>query len=347
MEERALRVLEFDQFLQTLKAYTSTEVGQGLALTLHPALDPKEIEDLLTEVTEAEDLLREGSDLPLEGLREVRPLLLRARAEGACFPPAELLWMQSTLVAARRVKKFLYLADRRLERLKKWGGRVPEFRGLEENLASTIGSRGEILDSASPELNRIRREIMKVRSRIRRTLENLWSEENLKKIFQDEIITLRNERYVLAVKADFKNALPGIIHDQSQSRATFFIEPFSTVEENNELNLLLKDEKEEERRILLALTAEVREQSGEIAQAVEILGRLDLIMAKARWAREGKGTIAQFAGGRSHRPFPGKGAEHTHYYRSQYGREDRRPQNLRPLNPDGAVWNSHSRRRGK
>jgi DNA mismatch repair protein MutS2 len=140
-------------------------------------------------------------------------------------------------------------------------------------------------------LRQIRKEISRIRARIRLALEALWEQENFRKIFQEQIITLRNERYVVAVRAEFKNTLPGIIHDQSQSKATYFIEPFSTVEENNELNLLLKDEKEEERRILLALTGAVREKSDQIAQAVGVLAGLDLVFAKAKWARALRGTI--------------------------------------------------------
>lgn len=291
MEERALRVLEFQHFLQALKAFAGTEVGQALCIHLRPSTDPAEIDTLLQEVAEAIALLREGSDLPLGGLQEVRPLLPRARVEGACLLPEELLGVKSTLGAARRVKKFLERIDRRFALLRDWGERIPDGKDLDDHLNSALGPRGEILDSASPELARVRREIMKARSRIRRMLENLWAEETFQKIFQEEIITLRNERYVVAVKAEYKRCLPGIIHDQSQSKATFFVEPLATVEDNNELNLLLKDEKEEERRILLVLTTEVREEAAEIAQTVETLGHLDLMAAKAKWAGVWKATI--------------------------------------------------------
>jgi DNA mismatch repair protein MutS2 len=175
--------------------------------------------------------------------------------------------------------------------MKRRGEEIPELRDLYAELCSAIGPRGEILDSASPELRHIRQQVSHSRSRIRSALEALWEQENFRKIFQEQIITLRNDRYVVAVKAEHKNTFPGIIHDQSQSRATYFIEPFSTVEENNELSLLLKDEKEEERRILLALTNRVRELGAPIGQAVEVLGRLDLIFAKAKWARGLRGTI--------------------------------------------------------
>jgi len=194
-------------------------------------------------------------------------------------------------VAAGRAGVFLRKAEPFHPLLQEWAEKIPDLRDLQEGLHSAIGPRGEILDSASPELRRLRREISLVRARIRQALESLWEKEELRKIFQEQIITLRSERYVVAVKAEFKNTLPGIIHDHSQSRATFFIEPLATLEENNELNLLLQDEKEEERRILLDLTARVREEAQEISRAVEVLGHLDLVFAKAKWAQACGATI--------------------------------------------------------
>jgi len=291
MEERALRVLEFHQFRQILKAYASSEVGQALCLTLQPSWEKGQVESLLREVAEAADILKEEGDIPVEGVHEAGPLLSRARAAGACLLPEDLLLLRSTLGAAGRVKQFLRNTRGHHPLMKQRAAEVPELRDLHTELCSAIGPRGEILDSASPELEHIRQQISGTRARIRSALEGLWVQEYFRKIFQEQIITLRNDRYVVAVKAEYKNTLPGIIHDQSQSRATYFIEPFSTVEENNELSLLLKDEKEEERRILLALTDRVRELSAQISQAVEVLGRLDLVFAKAKWARALRGTI--------------------------------------------------------
>jgi DNA mismatch repair protein MutS2 len=291
MEERSLRVLEFHLFLQGLQTYASSEVGQALCMELRPASRQGEVERRLQEVSEAQDLLEIDGDIPLEGLGELRPILHQARAEGACLSSESLLRVQGTAVAAGKVRRFLQKSERSHPRLKEWEEKVPELRDLHEALRSAIGPRGEILDSASPELRRLRREVSLLRARIRRALENLWEREDLSKVFQEQIITLRNERYVVAVKAEFKNTLPGIIHDQSQSRATFFIEPLSTLEENNELNMLLQDEKEEERRILLFLTDRVREKSKEISRAVEVLGHLDLVFAQAKWARACRGII--------------------------------------------------------
>ena len=293
MEERALRVLEFFPFLQALKAFAATEVGQALCLALHPLGERAQIELLLRETVEASRMIEEEGPLPLAGTLELRPLLPRARAEGACLLPEELLAVRSTLGASSRVKRFLAKAPPHYPHLQRLGQRLPELEDLRERLQAALGPRGEILDSASEELARLRREIQLTRSRIRTSLEALWGQESLRKIFQEQIITLRQDRYVLAVKAECKNVLPGIIHDQSQSRATFFVEPLATVEENNELNLLLQDEKEEERRILLELTAWVREESEAIAGAVDLLGRLDLIFAKAHYARSARGVVPE------------------------------------------------------
>jgi DNA mismatch repair protein MutS2 len=291
MEERSLRVLEFHLFLQDLQTRASSEVGQALCLALRPSPRKEEVERRLGEVAEASDLLKLEGDIPLGGLPEVRPHLHQVRAEGACLPPESLLQIKSAAAAAGRGKDFLRKAESFHPLLQEWEEKIPDLRDLQEELHSAIGPRGEILDSASPELRRLRREISLVRARIRQALEGLWEKEELRKIFQEQIITLRSERYVVAVKAEFKNTLPGIIHDHSQSRATFFIEPLATLEENNELNMLLQDEKEEERRILLDLTARVREEAGEISRAVEVLGHLDLVFAKAKWAQACGATI--------------------------------------------------------
>ncbi|HYB19447.1 MAG TPA: hypothetical protein VEH09_00890 [Thermodesulfobacteriota bacterium] len=291
MEERSLRVLEFDLFLQGLQTYASSEVGQALCLSLRPSPQKKEIENQLQEVAEASDLLKEEGEIPLDGVQEIRPLLIQARAEGTCLAPQDLLRIKSTAGAAERTRQFLRKAGAFRPLLKGWAEELPEFRDLVAVFHSAIGPRGEILDSASPELRRIRREISLVRNRIRKALESLWDQDDFRKIFQEQIITLRNERYVVAVKAEFKNTLPGIIHDQSQSRSTFFVEPLSTLEENNQLNMLLQDEKDEELRILLELTTLVRERTPELNRAVEVLGHLDLVSAKAKWARAFRGTV--------------------------------------------------------
>jgi DNA mismatch repair protein MutS2 len=291
MEERSLRVLEFHLFLQDLQTRASSGVGQALCLALRPSPHKEEVERRLREVAEASEFLKLEGDMALPELQEVRPLLHQVRAEGTCLPPESLLQIKSTAAAAGKSRVFLRKTDSLHPLLQEWAEKIPDLRELQEALHSAIGPRGDVLDSASPELRRLRRDISLVRARIRQALEGLWEKEELRKIFQEQIITLRGERYVVAVKAEFKNALPGIIHDHSQSRATFFIEPLATLEENNELNMLLQDEKEEERRILLDLTARVREQADEIRRAVEVLGHLDLVFAKARWAQACGATI--------------------------------------------------------
>jgi DNA mismatch repair protein MutS2 len=291
MEERSLRVLEFHLFLRDLQTYASSEVGAAVCLALRPSPRKEEVEKRLRQVGEASDLLNVEGDIPLGGLQEVRPHLHQARVEGTLLPAESLLQIKSTAVAAGKARGYLRKAGPSHPLLDEAGEKIPDLKDLYEELQAAIGPRGEILDSASPDLRRLRREISLVRARIRQALERLWEKEELRKIFQEEIITLRNERYVVAVKAEFKNSLPGIIHDQSQSRATFFIEPLSTLEENNDLNMLLQDEKEEERRILLSLTALIRERAREITRAVEILGRLDLVFAEAKWAQARGATI--------------------------------------------------------
>lgn len=291
MEERTLRVLDFHVFLQILKTYASSDVGQGLCLLLRPSAAKEDIETLLAELAEGIDLLQTEGDLPFGGFQEIRPILPQAKAEGSCLSSEALLQIKDTLAAAGVVKRFLVDRATRHLLLQQKGEGLPDFDDFVEDLQSAIGLRGEILDSASEALRQIRKEIARIRNRIRNALDALWEQEELRNVFQEQIITLRNERYVVAVKAENKSKLPGIIHDQSQSKATFFIEPLSTVDDNNDLNMLLQDERQEERRILVELTSKVRKRTQDIHRAVEILGTLDVVFAKAKWAKASRATI--------------------------------------------------------
>jgi len=291
MKEHTLRVLEFFQFLDLLQEYTLSEVGRSNCLSLRPRHDIEKINILYGEVAEVMEILRVFGDLPLAGLYDLRTLLQASRAEGFILSPENFLKIKSTLGVAEKVKLFGQTFGPKYHHLQRWITQIPPLSGLYHTLCSTLGERGEILDSASANLQYLRLEIINLRTKIRKKLESLWAQENLKNIFQEQILTIRNGRYVLAIKAEWKNSLPGIIHDQSQSGATFFIEPFATVEENNELNLLLNEEKEEERRILKQLTDLVRENSNEISQTGQVLGYLDLLFAKAKYALATKSNI--------------------------------------------------------
>lgn len=291
MKEHTLRVLEFFQFLDLLKEYALSEVGRHNCLSLRPAHDIEEINILYQEIAEVMEILDTFGDLPLAGFCDLNPLLQASRAEGFILPPENFLKIKSTLGVAERVKILGQTFGSKYKHLQSWITRIPNLENLYHTLCSTFGDRGEILDSASAQLQYLRLEIINLRAKIRKKLESLWDQENLKNIFQEQILTIRNGRYVLAIKAEWKNSLPGIIHDQSQSGATFFIEPLSTVEENNELNLLLNKEKEEERRILKQLTDLIRENSNKISQTGQVLGYLDLLFAKGKYALATKSII--------------------------------------------------------
>lgn len=291
MKDHTLRVLEFFQFLNLLQEYALSEVGRINCLSLRPRQNIEEINILYREVAEVMEVLDTFGDLPLGGFYDINPLLQASRAEGFILSSENFLKIKSTLGVAEKVKNWGQTFGSKYKHLQKWITHIPSLNSLYHTFCSTFGERGEILDSASANLQYLRLEIINLRAKIRKKLESLWAQENLKNIFQEQILTIRNGRYVLAIKAEWKNSLPGIIHDQSQSGATFFVEPFSTVEENNELNLLLNEEKEEERRILKELTNLVRENSVQISQAGHVLGYLDLLFAKGKYALATKSII--------------------------------------------------------
>ncbi len=291
MKEHALRDLEFFQFLDLLKEYTLSECGRNYCLTIRPQQDIAEINTIYQTVAEAMEVLKIAGDLPLAGFYDLHPLLSESRVEGFILSAENFLKIKSTLGVAEKVRKFNQVLGSKYSHLQRWIKSIPSLHGLYDHLCSTFGERGEILDSASADLEYLRREIIKLRAKIRKKLESFWTQESLKNIFQEQILTIRNGRYVLAIKAEYKNALPGIIHDQSQSGATFFIEPFSVIEENNELNLLLNEEREEERRILKELTDLVRGNSFQISQTVQVLTYLDFLFGLGKYALSTKSII--------------------------------------------------------
>ena len=164
-------------------------------------------------------------------------------------------------------------------------------KALEKEVLQAINTKGEILDRASPVLMDLRHRLGEVREKAKGVLESLLHREALQPIFQEQFITLRNGRYVLLIKSDFKNRLEGIIHDQSQSRMTFFFEPLQAVALNNEINILTGEEKEEEYRILADLSDKVREERQNLWTDFEILGELDLLYAMAKLTSRLKGVF--------------------------------------------------------
>ncbi|GAB7388740.1 endonuclease MutS2 [Bacillaceae bacterium] len=291
METRAWEVLEFHKVIERLKEHASSPLGREKIESLKPSNRIEEVADWQQATQEGCTVLRLKEDVPLAGIKDIRSPLKRAKI-GGILHPQELLDIASTLNAAAKLKRtLLELAEtHELPILQRLAGQIHTHRELQQAIKACIDDYGEVLDAASPALRNIRREIRAAEARIKERLDAFTRSPAYQKMLQENIVTIRNDRYVLPVKQEYRQEFGGIVHDQSSSGATLFIEPQALVEINNRLReLKLKEEREIE-RILAQLSGEVAKVAEELEQSVFILAELDFIFAKAYYARAIRGT---------------------------------------------------------
>ncbi len=291
MNEETLRVLDYDKVTNLLAGFTLTQPGRERAQALRP-LPPSLVAAALAEVTEMEAVLAASGRPPISGCRDLRESLRALRAEGSWLPPAALLEVLASAEAGQECRSF-FAGREEAPRLRAQTQTLAPLKELRQNLRASLSGRGEILDSASFELGEIRREILQVRSGIKRTLEGLLAAEGLAGIFQERIITERGGRYVVPVRADHRGQLKGFIHDESASGQTLYLEPTAVLDGNNRLQTLLREERREEERILRRLAALVRRESTALAANQEILAALDFTAAAAWFSRQYAGEVPQ------------------------------------------------------
>lgn len=278
MDDRTLRVLEFPKIRDRLGALTVTAPGRERAAALQPATDPDAVRQALEETSEAAALLADG-EVPLRGTSDIREAMRGAQI-GAALTAAEFLALRDTLSAIRQCKGFVWSRRDRAPLLAGIAGGMETFQPLEDAIRRTVGDDGAILDGASADLARIRREQHAAHTRIREKLDDLLRGPHAR-MLQEPLVTTRADRYVVPVRQEFKSQFPGVLHDQSSSGATAFMEPLATLQLGNQLRDLEIAEREEMLRILRALTADVADAAEPIGRAYDALGRIDLAVAKA------------------------------------------------------------------
>jgi DNA mismatch repair protein MutS2 len=283
MDPKYLQTLELNKILERLAEHTSFSAGRELALALRPSTDSEEVRLWQRETAEAKFLVSVQPGLSLGGARDVRPLLKNAEI-GATLDPPALLDVQSTLVSAKALRRGIATKTDPYPTLAAIAQRLEECPKLAAEIARCINDNGEVLDSASPALSHIRRELAVARDRLVDRLNRLLGASDSAAYLQEALITQRGGRYVIPVKAEFKGRVQGIVHDQSASGATLFIEPLAIVELGNQWRQLQLDEQREVERILRELTALVATHAAEIRCTVEALAQLDLAFAKAQYA---------------------------------------------------------------
>jgi len=286
------QTLEFPKILQQVAERSSFSAGRELILTLEPTPNLNEAQAWQQETTEARRLLDAKGSTPIGGAHDVRPLVERAE-RGLTLLPAELLDIQSTLEAGQRLKRALTRLRDQFPRLADHASGIEPCPHLIAEIARCINGRGEVLDSASPELARIRREKAIAHQRLMDRLQGMISSPPNAPFLQEFYITERSGRYVIPLKAEFKGRIPGLIHDQSASGATLFIEPLAVVELNNNWRQLQLDEEKEVQRILAVLSGLVAQEGDLIRYTVDALAYLDMTFAKARYAEATDATEPQ------------------------------------------------------
>ncbi|MFQ6102092.1 MAG: endonuclease MutS2 [Anaerolineae bacterium] len=283
MNAKHLITLEFPKVLARLATYASFSAGEELARALTPATSLQDVRRRLETTSEARALLDAKPDTTLGGAHDVRPLA-EAAQRGAVLPPPELLDVRDTLVAARNLHRTLTRLESQFHHLARLAGRIQLCPEIIEQINRCLDERGNVRDDASPELAHIRREARIAHDHIQDKLQNIIHSPHNVTFLQEPLITQREGRYVIPLKADFKGRIRGIVHDVSASGATIFIEPLSVVELNNAWRELQLEEQQEVNRILASLSSLVAARAAEIEQTVEALAELDLAFAKAKYA---------------------------------------------------------------
>ena len=280
--DKSLVKLELDQVLKMLSDRAGSADGKAACLALRPTSDLEDVQNLLAETTAASDLSAQKGNLNFSAVLDISASLERAE-RGGCLQPKELLHIAGVLRCARTTKAYIHDDDPETVL-------SPLFRALsankylEDRITAAILSEEEIADSASPELGDIRRHMRVQTAKIRDSLQKIISSSTFSKYLREPIITIRQGRYVVPVKSECKNDVPGLVHDVSSSGSTYFVEPMAAVNANNALRELELREKKEIERILAELSAEAAAHKEDIDCDYAILVRLDVIFAKAKLA---------------------------------------------------------------
>ena len=278
MDDRVLHMLEYDKVLALLAEGAASALGREAALALLPTTRAGDAQARQRETSEARQVLASGQSVPLTGIHDLRDALHRARI-GAMLDAEELLRVAVTLRVARRLQTFLD----RLEscpQLSALGQSLDPLPAVADPISAAITDAAEVADDASPELHRLRRQITALQGRIRDVLDDMVRAPSLREYLQEPLVTLREDRYVLPIKLEHKNRVPGVVHDRSASGATLFIEPMAVVNLNNDLRQRALEERAEVERILRQLTATVAAHAGPLGATLDALRAIDFACAK-------------------------------------------------------------------
>ncbi|HUF54530.1 MAG TPA: endonuclease MutS2 [Dehalococcoidia bacterium] len=278
--EKTYSILEYDKVIERLGRFCYTERGRSLAAALRPSMEYRDVRHSQRLTSDAQRLIELKPNLGLTEIKDIGSIV-QAAALGRQLEPSELLDVRITLVASRNISDAVDKLRIYMEFLAEVADRIADFRGITDEIARCIDAKGEVLDSAAPALATLRRESRIAHERLSSRLQQVLNSH--KTSLQEPIVTLRDGRYVLPVKAELRSQLPGIVHDVSSSGATVFLEPLETVEMGNKWRELQAEEEREIARIMRDLSARVGSRAEEIAEALAALAEVDVLVAKVRY----------------------------------------------------------------
>ena len=279
------KALEYDKIRALLKKYTASQLGTARVDTLTPSTDVDKVRYLLTLCSETKFFHQLYGGIPLNGLKDIRKSLTHAAKIGAILDAEELLDVRKVAQIPTDIHRAFEKRDREeFPNLFAIVDALPVFPELVEAISYCIDAEGVLLDRASPELRAIRRKLSRLRENIHQKLETTLRSPEHQKVIQEQIITSRNNRYVIPIKQEARSSFRGVVQGQSTSGATFFVEPLDIVQMNNELHEAAEAEQREIRRILLDLTDRVRDTLHELELSLDLLAEFDFLNAKARFS---------------------------------------------------------------
>lgn len=292
--KRALKTLEYNKIINQVANFCTSSIGKAQIEELIPETDYDKVVELLEEMDEGLSILRVKGNVPMGGIFDVRPHAKRAQI-GGMLSATELMEIASTIRASRILRNFIEdleeQNDIQIPHFIERKEQMPVLTALQHEINDCIDDNGTVLDSASTTLRSIRQSLRSEEAKVRSKLESLTRGTNAAKMLSDTIVTIRNDRFVIPVKQEYRGHYGGIVHDQSSSGQTLFIEPETIVQLNNEIQRLKVKEQAEIERILLELSAKVQEVSHELFVLVHLLGEIDLILAKAKYGQANKCTM--------------------------------------------------------
>jgi len=280
MNSNTFRTLEFEAIRALVLSHAGSAAGQARVEALTPHTEPGAVRAALSRTTEGTAVLRTLGRQPYHDLPDIAPGLQEAGVSGTFLEPLALSDVASFIEGAIEIGRRVARAEGAPE-LAQLASGVSDETEIASAIRRAILPGGEVADNASPRLAEIRRTLARLKSQLQSVMESYLQGKDADRLLQDKLITTRNDRYVLLLKAEHRGSVPGIIHGSSGSGASLFVEPMPAVEVNNDIVSMTEEEREEVIRILRALTSRVRDRGPHLSRSVEILGELDFVQAMA------------------------------------------------------------------